>query len=115
MTELYDSNCRRCPRLAAFLTETRRKFPDYWSKPVAPFGDQNPRILLVGLAPGLHGANRTGPPFTGNYAGIWLYETLYELGLGTRPSSTSADDALKLCDTRITNAVKCVPPQNKPL
>jgi uracil-DNA glycosylase len=115
MTEIYDADCTRCPRLAAFLAETHRRYPHYWSRPVAPFGVKDPRILIVGLAPGLHGANRTGRPFTGDFAGILLYETLYELGLATRATSVSADDSLKLRNLRISNAVKCVPPQNKPL
>jgi len=112
---IYDANCTRCPRLASFLSETHTRYPDYWSRPVAPFGADKPRILIVGLAPGLHGANRTGRPFTGDHAGILLYETLHEFGLATRATSVSADDALKLRNARITNAVKCVPPQNKPL
>lgn len=115
MTEAYDAKCTRCPRLAAFLAETRRNHPGYWSRPVAPFGVANPRILIVGLAPGLHGANRTGRPFTGDHAGILLYETLHELGLATQATSVAADDTLKLRNAGITNAVKCLPPQNKPL
>jgi uracil-DNA glycosylase family 4 len=115
MTEAYDAACTRCPRLAAFLTETRARHPGYWGRPVAPFGTDDARILIVGLAPGMHGANRTGRPFTGDHAGILLYETLHELGLSTRSASVSADDALKLRGARITNAVKCLPPQNKPL
>jgi uracil-DNA glycosylase family 4 len=116
MAELvYDADCTRCPRLAEFLAETHRRYPDYWARPVAPFGVKNPQILIVGLAPGMHGANRTGRPFTGDFAGILLYETLHELGLSTHSTSTSATDALKLRNTRISNAVKCVPPQNKPL
>jgi len=115
MTEIYDADCTRCPRLAAFLAETHRRYPEYWSRPVAPFGVKNPRILIVGLAPGLHGANRTGRPFTGDFAGILLYETLHELGLATAATSVSADDPLRLRHARISNAVKCVPPQNKPL
>jgi uracil-DNA glycosylase family 4 len=91
------------------------RYPEYWSRPVAPFGDSNARILLVGLAPGMHGANRTGRPFTGDFAGILLYETLHELGLATRAVSVSADDPLRLRNARISNAVKCLPPQNKPL
>jgi uracil-DNA glycosylase len=114
-TEIYDADCTRCPRLAAFLAETHGRYPEYWSRPVAPFGADDPKILIVGLAPGLHGANRTGRPFTGDFAGILLYETLYELGLSTRSASTSAADPLKLRGARITNSVKCVPPQNKPL
>jgi uracil-DNA glycosylase len=113
--EIYDPDCVHCPRLAGFLKEVRKEHPDYWARPVGPFGAKQPHLLLVGLAPGMHGANRTGRPFTGDYAGILLYETLHELGLATRPTSVSADDPLKLIDTRITNSVKCVPPQNKPV
>jgi uracil-DNA glycosylase family 4 len=92
----------------------REKHPDYFAKPVPAFGDANPKLLIVGLAPGMHGANRTGRPFTGDYSGILLYQTLFDLGLSNQPTSDSADDALQLHDVRITNAVKCLPPQNKP-
>jgi uracil-DNA glycosylase family 4 len=111
----YDPRCVRCPRLAAFLADIRARHPTYWSRPVPAFGVPAPRILIVGLAPGLHGANRTGRPFTGDFAGILLYETLYELGLASRPQSLAADDDLVLVDARITNSVKCLPPANKPL
>ena len=111
---IYDADCTRCPRLAEFLVESHRRYPDYWCKPVPSFGDPAPRLLLVGLAPGMHGANRTGRPFTGDFAGILLYQTLYELGLATHAASTSADDPLRLRGVRIANAVKCVPPANKP-
>jgi uracil-DNA glycosylase len=111
----YDPRCVRCPRLAAFLADIRASHPTYWSRPVPSFGVPAPRILIVGLAPGMHGANRTGRPFTGDFAGILLYETLYELGLATRPKSLAADDGLALVDARITNSVKCLPPANKPL
>lgn len=114
-TGSYDPDCTRCPRLAEFLAETHQRYPGYWARPVPSFGTASPRILIVGLAPGMHGANRTGRPFTGDYAGLLLYETLYELGLATRPESISADDGLELCHVRIANAVKCVPPENKPL
>jgi uracil-DNA glycosylase len=110
----YDPGCTRCPRLASFLAESHIKYPSYWSRPVPSFGAANPRIILVGLAPGLHGANRSARPFTGDYAGILLYETLHALGLSNRPQSTSYDDSLKLANLRIINAVKCVPPENKP-
>jgi uracil-DNA glycosylase family 4 len=110
----YDPDCTRCPRLASFLVESHERFPDYWSRPVPAFGDPNPKIVLVGLAPGLHGANRTGRPFTGDYAGILLYQTLFDLGLANQPNGTSPDDGLKLIHTRIINSVKCVPPENKP-
>ncbi len=104
----------RCPRLAAFLAELKTSHPDYWNAPVAAFGDPDSRLLIVGLAPGKHGANASGRPFTGDFAGILLYQTLYDLALATLPRSTSADDGLKLLGCRITNAVKCLPPQNKP-
>ena len=111
----FDLNCTQCPRLASFLTEVKTKHPDYHCRPVAPFGDDAARVLIVGLAPGMHGANATGRPFTGDHAGILLYETLYEFGFSTAPTSVSADDGLKLLNCRITNAVKCLPPQNKPV
>lgn len=116
MTEpaLYDPDCRRCPRLAAFRDEVKAQHPDYWCRPVPAFGDSKPRILLVGLAPGMHGANRSGRPFTGDYAGILLYETLHALGIGSQPQSVATDDPLRLAGLRITNAVKCLPPANKP-
>lgn len=114
-TAAYDPDCKRCPRLAQFLAATRRRHADYWARPVPSFGASAPRLVLVGLAPGMHGANRTGRPFTGDYAGILLYRTLYELGLASGPESTSASDDLRLIDTRIVNSVKCVPPENKPL
>jgi uracil-DNA glycosylase family 4 len=110
----YDPDCSRCPRLAGFLGEVPARYPDYWARPVPSFGAADPRIVIVGLAPGLHGANRTGRPFTGDYAGILLYQTLYEAGLANRPHSETRDDALKLRQARIINSVKCVPPQNKP-
>lgn len=111
---LFNPNCRRCPRLANHLDSVRTDYPDYYARPVAPFGDPNPRLLIVGLAPGMHGANRTGRPFTGDYAGILLYETLYRFGFSTANASTHQDDGLELLDCRITNAVKCLPPENKP-
>jgi uracil-DNA glycosylase len=111
----YDPNCRRCPRLARFLAQARAAYPDYWARPVPSFGAPEPRILIVGLAPGMHGANRTGRPFTGDHAGILLYHTLYQAGLASRPESASVDDGLTLLNARIVNAVKCVPPENKPL
>jgi len=89
--------------------------PDYWARPVPSFGAADPRIVIVGLAPGLHGANRTGRPFTGDYAGELLYKTLFEAGLATGPESVAADDGLELKHARIVNSVKCVPPGNKPL
>ncbi|MBK1648795.1 uracil-DNA glycosylase [Rhabdochromatium marinum] len=111
----FNPDCRACPRLAEFLTEVRAAHPDYHAAPVPPFGDAQARLLIVGLAPGLHGANRTGRPFTGDYAGILLYASLFRHGLSSCAESVSADDALVLKDCRITNAVKCLPPANKPL
>ncbi len=110
----FDIQCRQCPRLAEFLDHTQIQYPDYHCRPVAPFGADQPALLIVGLAPGLHGANATGRPFTGDHAGILLYQTLYQFGFANAPESISVDDGLKLIDCRITNAVKCVPPQNKP-
>jgi uracil-DNA glycosylase family 4 len=106
--------CRTCPRLAGFLADCRRAQPGYFARPVPPFGDPKARLLIVGLAPGYHGANRTGRPFTGDYAGVLLYSTLHRYGFASRPESVSANDGLKLTSCRITNAVKCVPPENKP-
>ena len=111
----YDANCRRCPRLAGFLDTVRAQFPEYWCRPVAPFGDPAARLVIVGLAPGMHGANASGRPFTGDYAGILLYETLHDFGFADSPISRTAADAITLADCRITNAVKCLPPGNKPL
>lgn len=110
----FTPDCCACPRLAAFLAAGRAKHPDYWCRPVPPFGDAHPGLLIVGLAPGFHGANQTGRPFTGDHAGILLYETLHAFGYASRPISVSADDGLQLNGCRITNAVKCVPPENKP-
>ena len=108
-------DCTLCPRLAGFLVRTAHENPDYHNKPVAPFGDASPALLIVGLAPGMHGANRTGRPFTGDYAGILLYESLYALGLSNAPTSVDRGDGLQLRTVRITNAVKYLPPDNKPL
>ncbi len=115
MNSIFDPGCRRCPRLASFLDTVRWEAPTYFCRPVPPFGDLAARLLIVGLAPGKHGANRTGRPFTGDHAGILLYATLYKYGFATGPTSTAADDSLELVDARITNAVKCLPPENKPL
>jgi uracil-DNA glycosylase family 4 len=112
MTTLTE--CRRCPRLAGFLDSVKAEYPDYYCKPVPAFGDPHTKLLIVGLAPGMHGANRTGRPFTGDYAGILLYQTLYDFGFASQPESISADDNLALSGCRITNAVKCLPPGNKP-
>lgn len=111
----FDPACTRCPRLARHLAQMRREYPDYHARPVPPFGVARPRLLIVGLAPGLHGANATGRPFTGDYAGILLYRTLYEFGFSNQPEGAAANDGLQLQGCRITNAVKCLPPENKPL
>ncbi|GAB4348828.1 MAG: uracil-DNA glycosylase [Gammaproteobacteria bacterium] len=111
---LFDPECRKCSRLADFLRQIKEKQPEYHCRPVAPFGDPNARLLIVGLAPGMHGANATGRPFTGDFAGILLYQTLYRFGYSNRPESVSRDDGLVLKNCRITNAVKCLPPDNKP-
>ena len=108
------ANCTACPRLSSFLADVRQRHPTYHALPVAPFGDPRAQLLIVGLAPGMHGANRSGRPFTGDHAGIMLYETLHRFGFATRPISVAADDGLELVAARITNAVKCLPPQNKP-
>ena len=113
-TKKFSTRCKDCDRLAQFLVDQKKKYPDYFCKPVPPFGEDDAQLLIVGLAPGLHGANASGRPFTGDYAGILLYETLHKFGFSTKPDSTSASDDLKLINARITNAVKCVPPQNKP-
>jgi uracil-DNA glycosylase len=108
-------NCPLCPRLAEFRARARAKEPNWHNAPVASFGDANAQLLIVGLAPGLQGANRTGRPFTGDYAGDLLYATLLEYGFAKGVYQARPDDGLKLVDCRISNAVRCVPPQNKPL
>jgi uracil-DNA glycosylase family 4 len=112
---IFDKHCRACPRLATFLDDVNDRYPDYYCKPVPPFGDSKARFLIVGLAPGMHGANRTGRPFTGDHAGILLYQMLHKYGFSTHAESLAADDELKLTGCRITNAVKCLPPDNKPV
>ena len=112
---VFDKTCRDCPRLSAFLDDVKGRYPDYYCRPVPPFGVSDARFLIVGLAPGLHGANRTGRPFTGDHAGILLYQMLYKYGFSSHDHSEAADDALTLVDCRITNAVKCLPPDNKPV
>lgn len=114
MPKSFNPSCNECPRLADFLAEVKVQRPDYFCQPVPAFGDADPQLLIVGLAPGMHGANRSGRPFTGDYAGILLYETLHRFGLSNQPVSEHADDALRLASCRITNAVKCLPPENKP-
>jgi len=112
---IFDRDCRACPRLATFLDEVNERYPDYYCRPVPPFGAPDARFLIVGLAPGMHGANRSGRPFTGDHAGILLYQMLHKYGFASRAHSESADDGLELTDCRITNAVKCLPPDNKPV
>ncbi len=113
-TQIFDQNCTACPRLNNFLLDVKNKYPQYHARPVAPFGVENPELLIVGLAPGMHGANKTGRPFTGDYAGLWLYEALYDFGYSNQLKSEALTDGLELKNCRITNAVKCLPPQNKP-
>jgi len=107
-------DCPRCPRLVAFRKKWRESEPGWFNAPVPSFGSRNARVLIVGLAPGLQGANRTGRPFTGDYAGVLLYETLAQYGFAHGEFAARADDGLELIDCRITNAVRCVPPENKP-
>jgi len=111
----FSTDCVRCERLAGFLADVRQQHPDYFGLPVPSFGPADARLLVVGLAPGMHGANATGRPFTGDHAGILLYETLHAFGFANKPEAISADDGLELLDCRITNAVRCLPPQNKPV
>jgi uracil-DNA glycosylase family 4 len=115
VSDSFSLDCRDCPRLARFLDQVRQDHPGYHARPVPAFGDRAAELLIVGLAPGMHGANRTGRPFTGDHAGILLYRTLHQFGFASRAVSTSADDPLRLKNCRISNAVKCLPPQNKPL
>ena len=109
-----DRDCPLCPRLAAFRETQRRAHPEWFNAPVPSFGDDWPQLLIVGLAPGLRGANRTGRPFTGDFAGDLLYRTLLKSGLAEGSYAAHPDDGLALRRVRITNAVRCVPPQNKP-
>src|ERR687884_1937545 len=96
----FNTRCTECPRLARFLTKVRGEHPDYFARPVPPFGDPAARLLIIGLAPGMHGANRTGRPFTGDYAGILLYETLHRFGFGSQAEAFSIDDGLRLSGCR---------------
>jgi len=112
---IFDKDCRDCPRLAEFLDEVKERYPDYYCRPVPPFGAPDARFLVVGLAPGMHGANRSGRPFTGDHAGILLYQMLHKYGFSSGDHSEAVDDGLHLIDARITNAVKCLPPDNKPV
>ncbi|HEX9210197.1 MAG TPA: uracil-DNA glycosylase [Bradyrhizobium sp.] len=115
LTLVPDRDCPLCPRLVAFREANRAREPLWHNAPVAPFGDIKARLLIVGLAPGMQGANRTGRPFTGDYAGDLLYATLLEYGFAKGTYQARPDDGMKLVDCRIANAVHCVPPQNKPL
>jgi uracil-DNA glycosylase family 4 len=107
-------NCPRCPRLKAYREQWRRQEPTWFNAPVPSFGPLTARLLIVGLAPGLQGANRTGRPFTGDYAGALLYDTMARYGFARGKYEAHPEDGLELIDARITNAVRCVPPQNKP-
>jgi uracil-DNA glycosylase family 4 len=113
--------CVRCPRLVEYrekiAREKRRAYRDcqYWGKPVPGFGDLNARVLILGLAPGAHGSNRTGRPFTGDASGNFMYPVLHETGFANQPNATDRNDGLKLINLYITAAVRCAPPDNKPL
>ena len=107
-------DCPLCPRLTSFRQENRAAFPDWFNAPVPSFGASDARLLIVGLAPGLRGANRTGRPFTGDYAGVLLYRMLLKYGFAAGEYDERPDDGLRLQDCMITNAVRCVPPANKP-
>src|SRR5262245_50905027 len=108
-------DCPRCPRLVTFREQWRANEPSWHNAPVATFGSHDARLLIVGLAPGLRGANRTGRPFTGDYAGLLLYRTMLDFGFARGSYDARPDDGLELVDAAITNAVRCVPPENKPL
>jgi uracil-DNA glycosylase family 4 len=107
-------DCPLCPRLVAFRMKARAAHPDWHNAPVPNFGPSSARVAIIGLAPGLQGANRTGRPFTGDWAGDLLYETLLDLGFATGTYEERPDDTLRLTDCRIINGVRCVPPENKP-
>ncbi len=111
---LFDIDCTRCHRLVRYLRQVKKQHPDYYCAPVPSFGVSHPYLLIVGLAPGKHGANRTGRPFTGDYAGILLYKSLHRYGFATRASAESVTDGMYLRACRIVNAVKCLPPNNMP-
>ncbi len=108
-------NCKLCPRLADFRHENQKQYPDFFNAPVPVWGDKNPKLIIVGLAPGLKGANKTGRAFTGDYAGDVLFQTLKKAGLSKGEYQSSIDDGLQLKGIMIVNAVRCVPPQNKPI
>ncbi|WP_425408105.1 uracil-DNA glycosylase [Hyphococcus sp.] len=107
-------DCPLCPRLAAYRRDNQSEYPDYFNAPAPSFGDQKARLLIVGLAPGVHGANRTGRPFTGDFAGDLLYSTMAKFGFSNDRFNADPEDGLKLRQAMVTNAVRCVPPQNKP-
>lgn len=112
--QVFDPECKACARLDKFLCEVKQKYPHYHARPVAPLGDKNAKLLIVGLAPGMHGANATGLPFIGDASGVLLYETLFNFGYSNQRDSRSVHKDLLLTNCRISNAVKCLPPQNKP-
>ena len=114
MSALFDSNCTLCPRLVKHLREVKQEYTNYHCAPVSYFGKLSAELMIVGLAPGKHGANQTGRPFTGDYAGKVLYRALFQHGFATQAVGVSRRDGLKLKNCRITNAVKCLPPENKP-
>ncbi len=111
---VYSADCRDCPRLAEFVDQVRDQHPSYFCKPVPPFGSVQADLLVVGLAPGMHGANATGRPFTGDWCSDLLYGTLHAYGFARKPQSIARDDDQELINCRLTNAVKCLPPANKP-
>ena len=110
----FNPDCTRCPRLKRHLKTTAKQYPSYHCKPVPAFGDPKATLLIVGLAPGLHGANATGQAFTGDASGDLLFQTLHELGLSNQAQAHTLDNKLRLNNCRISNAVKCYPPENKP-
>lgn len=109
-----DQTCHQCPRLVAFLEKNRKLYPDFFNAPVPSLGDLDAELLIVGLAPGLKGANRTGRPFTGDFAGDLLYGHLHDFGFSSGTYQARPDDGVRLVNARLTNAVRCVPPENKP-
>ena len=113
--DIFSGGCTDCGRLERFLSKMRHSYPNYHNGPVESFGNLGARLLIVGLAPGMHGANASGRPFTGDHAGLLLYRTLHEYGFSNLPESKGVNDNLKLVECRITNAVRCLPPQNKPV
>jgi len=114
-TTTFSTNCYFCSRLGKFLKKVSSEYPAYHSRPVPSFGSIHPKLLIIGLAPGLHGANATGRPFTGDHAGIILYKMLHKHGFSNKEDSVAVNDGLRLKKCRITNAVRCLPPNNKPV